>query len=537
MSYKSLESIIKSVVLEESIQEAALGDYKGLQALAKRKTGEEKNVLMRAADMMRRGQTKDLNMFMKAMDQSTHKAMMPYVDKKHYKALHEDIEDLNEAEPTGLKIYHKDKSGKEGHAIVFTARDAQRRHNEIKKAGHTATHHALMYGTKEGPKKPIKEELDLNFLDEKKLTPAELKKREEIAKSIERDNPDMPMDKKMAIATATAKRVAEETEVIVEGGHEDVMSAKNQVKIAMAALQKMNGELDKLGEEDELPTWWTNKVAIAVDKLDGMADYLDTQVEACWDGYKQEGMKKKGDKVVPNCVPEETTEAVGTAAKYADRSGFMGGKYKSHDRAMELPRKKLDRYRDKQQTKRDAAHKAQDPSMAKRGYAQNVVDRDKAQKKATKKGLGHQSISWQQGNSVKRSKLPEAIAEVRGGADEPDKHIVMQLRKAQDVDGNHPITFRGGKKAKVAKKHIDSILKAHDHPTTKPVQKRQIRIAISKSPQHLANFASKLKEDFDKETGREKIHTKKADYKLSKVRLPNGKMVYRKVKKEVDIEK
>lgn len=46
-------------------------------------------------------------------------------------------------------------------------------------------------------------------LDEKKLTPAELKKREEIAKSIERDNPNMPMDKKMAIATAAAKRVAE----------------------------------------------------------------------------------------------------------------------------------------------------------------------------------------------------------------------------------------------------------------------------------------------------------------------------------------
>jgi len=60
MSYKSLESIIKSVVLEENIQEAALGDYKGLQALAKRKTGEEKNVMMRAADMMRKGQIKDL---------------------------------------------------------------------------------------------------------------------------------------------------------------------------------------------------------------------------------------------------------------------------------------------------------------------------------------------------------------------------------------------------------------------------------------------------------------------------------------------
>ena len=28
--------------------------------------------------------------------------------------------------------------------------------------------------------------------------------------------------------------------------------------------------------------------------------------EACWDGYKQVGMKKKGNKQVPNCVPEES---------------------------------------------------------------------------------------------------------------------------------------------------------------------------------------------------------------------------------------
>lgn len=49
-------------------------------------------------------------------------------------------------------------------------------------------------------------------VDEKKLTPAELKKREEIAKAMERDNPGMDMSKKMAIATATAKKVAESTD-------------------------------------------------------------------------------------------------------------------------------------------------------------------------------------------------------------------------------------------------------------------------------------------------------------------------------------
>ena len=69
-------------------------------------------------------------------------------------------------------------------------------------------------------------------------------------------------------------------EYLAEGGHEDVASAKNQVKIAMDALQKMNTELGKLPDNGSLPTWWTNKVAIAVDNLDGMADYLDTQVES-----------------------------------------------------------------------------------------------------------------------------------------------------------------------------------------------------------------------------------------------------------------
>ena len=55
--------------------------------------------------------------------------------------------------------------------------------------------------------------ITLKQLREKALTAAEKKKREEIAKAMERDNPDMPMDKKMAIATATAKRVAEEVEL------------------------------------------------------------------------------------------------------------------------------------------------------------------------------------------------------------------------------------------------------------------------------------------------------------------------------------
>tara|TARA_Y100000589_G_scaffold257963_1_gene247236 strand:- start:986 stop:1402 length:417 start_codon:yes stop_codon:yes gene_type:complete len=45
-----------------------------------------------------------------------------------------------------------------------------------------------------------------HVMGERKLTKAEKEKREEIAMAMEKENPGMPMDKKMAIATAQAKK-------------------------------------------------------------------------------------------------------------------------------------------------------------------------------------------------------------------------------------------------------------------------------------------------------------------------------------------
>ena len=53
-----------------------------------------------------------------------------------------------------------------------------------------------------------KYEASLMDIEERKLTDAEEDKREEVAKAIEKDNPKMPMGKKMAIATAQAKKSA-----------------------------------------------------------------------------------------------------------------------------------------------------------------------------------------------------------------------------------------------------------------------------------------------------------------------------------------
>ena len=87
------------------------------------------------------------------------------------------------------------------------------------------------------------------------------------------------MAQQAAIAISKKEKGEKPKDKMDEDGHTDVASAMNNVKVAMSALTKMSGELAKLSPEDALPSWWTNKVAVAVDKLDGMADYLDTQVE------------------------------------------------------------------------------------------------------------------------------------------------------------------------------------------------------------------------------------------------------------------
>lgn len=39
--------------------------------------------------------------------------------------------------------------------------------------------------------------------------------------------------------------------------------------------------------------------------IDSVSRFLTESEDPCWDGYEQYGMKKKGKKEVPNCVPVE----------------------------------------------------------------------------------------------------------------------------------------------------------------------------------------------------------------------------------------
>ena len=84
------------------------------------------------------------------------------------------------------------------------------------------------------------------MITEKTLTPAEKKKREEIAKAIERDQPGIDMSRKMAIATATAKRVAEDAPAGA-----NVASIPNPATTAMGPKFKPMSVTDRRRKKDK----------------------------------------------------------------------------------------------------------------------------------------------------------------------------------------------------------------------------------------------------------------------------------------------
>jgi hypothetical protein len=77
-------------------------------------------------------------------------------------------------------------------------------------------------------------------------------------------------------------------------------------------------------------------------------------------------------------------------------------------------------------------------------------------------------------------KKPEADMNIAVSKKGADDHIVMQLRKAQDVNGNMDIKVSPtGKTARLPKAMIDKLLKTHDK-LTKPDEKRKFRILVTK---------------------------------------------------------
>ena len=114
---------------------------------------------------------------------------------------------------------------------------------------------------------------------ERKLTPQEIEDREKIAKKLpikdfeKRYGKEKGMQVKMATATNIVKKKSEKSEV-KEDGHTDVASAIRQCKTVTEDAMQILQKLKSMSPEDSLPSWWTNKLAVASNSMNKLRDYF-----------------------------------------------------------------------------------------------------------------------------------------------------------------------------------------------------------------------------------------------------------------------
>lgn len=325
-----------------------------------------------------------------------------------------------------------------------------------------------------------------------------------------------------------------------------------------------------------------------------IAAYLDakrgTKKEACWKGYRQAGMKKKGDKVVPNCVPESTdaygksqaairlkkqkaamspsdrdkmsrvadmmrrerekrvaqkenyrasraqsnaaNKMYGRTSDPIDKKPASGAKkpISTHDLFKAIHKKygsvkkedaekkarlTLKHTREKEalatkhKREKDAMREALSPTdQAKlRNLKRRVKQGDKTAKKQldafqkskakdiamSKSSASRIAPSTRAARDAARdgafkggARLTSPSIPPKSGSGGDNSHIVMQLRKAQDVGGNMDLKVSPtGKKVRLSKGQIDSLLKRHDS-MSKPRDKRMFRVQLTRKLRGMA---------------------------------------------------
>lgn len=138
-------------------------------------------------------------------------------------------EKIDEADPTGIKIYHKGQDDKEAHSMVFSAADAAKHEKELKQQGRKVTGRAVMFGKTEGPRKTVTEEVEI---DKASMTDAKMANCEKIVKGMKKSFKDFTAKygdraKEVMYATATKKAMEEEVEEELEEDMDEGVTTRN----------------------------------------------------------------------------------------------------------------------------------------------------------------------------------------------------------------------------------------------------------------------------------------------------------------------
>ena len=123
---------------------------------------------------------------------------------------------------------------------------------------------------------------------------------------------------------------------------EEYSMVRSELSTMMSAIKRLQKKVGK--GEGNLEAWVQSKITKAADYIDTAADYVGggEMEEACWVGYKQNGLKKKGKRMVPNCVPTNEAKILGFEIKKSSGAGALtpDAAKQLGDKAVALQKKK-----------------------------------------------------------------------------------------------------------------------------------------------------------------------------------------------------
>jgi hypothetical protein len=160
--------------------------------------------------------------------------------------------------------------------------------------------------------------------------------------------------------------------------------------------------------------------------------YKEDIDEACWDTHKQEGMKKKGDKMVPNCVPKNEAASPAQQAAIAIAMKKAGKKPKNeekHPEDVKTPANKLE------------------PEGTKKWLATTLIKKLKNIKEAEGGGTSIRSTG-DATDAVKRAQARLKSTQLRLKHEKEREAMAKQqqaLRKEEDEKKEYPEFKSGGK--------------------------------------------------------------------------------------------
>ena len=103
--------------------------------------------------------------------------------------------------------------------------------------------------------------------------------------------------------------IVEEEVELGEDGHTDVASAVRKCMTITEDAQDINSKLQTMSTEDSLPSWWTNKLAVASNDMNKMRDYIVNPVqeeveldEAKYDLYHKDFSSSSAQTMMANQV-------------------------------------------------------------------------------------------------------------------------------------------------------------------------------------------------------------------------------------------